>query len=158
VHDLKVIEVTGGPFKKEALGSNPHSGAYDNKGDYVAKNAADLETNSRFLSAHRKKEEDFRHMKDTWACHDFNRTGIAPIHHAIRTYGDDPGHLYPGDWHLKSWLVETSADRQNSREVASEERNRQLNDTCSTSTFAVVDLEEFRFIRLVNIVPFQKRL
>jgi hypothetical protein len=56
-----------------------------------------------------------------------------------------------GQGHLKSWLVETSADGENCREVAREEDNEQLNDPNFTGTFAVAGGGECRFIRLVNI-------
>jgi hypothetical protein len=69
-----------------------------------------------------------------------------PTHYTIRTFEDDPGSGY-----LKSWLVETSADGQNWREVAREENNEQLNGSRFTGTFAVARGGECRFIRLVNI-------
>jgi hypothetical protein len=53
--------------------------------------------------------------------------------------------------HLKSWLVETSADGEIWREVAREENNKQLNGSYFAGTFAVGDDRERRFIRLVNI-------
>jgi hypothetical protein len=58
VHDRHVVEVTCGSFAKETREANPHSGAYDNEDWAAAKNVADLETDSRFLSAYRTKEED----------------------------------------------------------------------------------------------------
>jgi hypothetical protein len=73
--------------------------------------------------------------------------GIVPTHYTIRTNGYDG----PGFPHLKSWLVETSADGERSRAVAREEDNEQLNGTCFTGTFAVAGGGECRFIRLVNI-------
>jgi hypothetical protein len=69
-----------------------------------------------------------------------------PTHCTIRTNLRDPG-----DWHLKSWLVETSVDGKSWREVAREENNEQLNGEWFTSTFAVTGGGECRFIRLVNI-------
>jgi hypothetical protein len=69
-----------------------------------------------------------------------------PTHYTIRTnYGDW------GEPHLKSWLVETSLDGENWREVAREENNEQLNGRLRTGTFGVADVRECRFIRLVNI-------
>ena len=69
-----------------------------------------------------------------------------PTHYTIRT-----NCWTSGNSHLKSWLVETSADGENWREVAREEDNGQLNDWGFTATFAVADGGECRFIRLVNI-------
>jgi hypothetical protein len=79
-------------------------------------------------------------------CYDFKQRRIVPTHYAIRTcFGD------PGGFHLKSWLVETSLNRENWREVAREEDNEQLNGLCVTGTFPVAGGGECRFIRLVNI-------
>jgi hypothetical protein len=47
--------------------------------------------------------------------------------------------------------VETSTDGKNSREVAHEEDNKQINGRRFTATFAVAGGRECRFIRLVNI-------
>jgi hypothetical protein len=71
---------------------------------------------------------------------------IVPTHYAVRTnWNCQGGH------HLKSWLVETSADGDSWQEVASEEGNGQLNGEWFTVTFAVANGGECRFIRLVNI-------
>jgi hypothetical protein len=79
-------------------------------------------------------------------CYDFKERRIVPTHYTIRTH--DSG---PGNHHLKSWLVETSADGGSWREVAREEDNRQLNDRRLTGTFSVAGGGECRFIRMVNI-------
>jgi hypothetical protein len=50
VHNGDVVEATCGSFQKETIGANPYSGACDSKPYYAAKNAADLETNSYFMS------------------------------------------------------------------------------------------------------------
>jgi hypothetical protein len=49
------------------------------------------------------------------------------------------------------WLVETSTDGEEWREVAREEGNKQLNDKWFTATVAVAGDGKCRFIRLVNI-------
>jgi hypothetical protein len=107
VHDHHVVNVTSGSFKKETYGANPDR----------AKKAADLETGSFFQSPFRTKEEDLLHTRNNWICYDFKKR-IVPTHHAIRIYG---GAL--GTSHLKSWLVETSADGTSWQEVAHEEDN-----------------------------------
>jgi hypothetical protein len=114
--------------------------------DFAAENAADFETSLRFLSAYRRKETDILHTRNNWVCCDFKERRIVSTHYTIRTnsYG-------PGGSHLKSWLVETSADGENWREVARKEDNDQLNGTCCAATFAVAGGGECRFIRLVNI-------
>jgi hypothetical protein len=72
--------------------------------------------------------------------------GKADCAYTIRTNCNDPGH-----WHLKSWLVETSAEGESSQEVAQEKDNEKLNGKWFTGTFAVAGCEDCRFIRLVNI-------
>jgi hypothetical protein len=144
VHDRNVVEVTSGSFEKEIEGANPHSGAYNNDPDNATKNAADLETVSCFCSAYREENEGIPHTRNNWICYDFKERRIVPTHYTIRT-NDGSG------WHLKSWLVETSTDGENWREVAREEDNKQLNDYYSTATFAVTGGGECRCIRLVNI-------
>jgi hypothetical protein len=83
---------------------------------------------------------------NNWVCYDFKKRRIVPTHYMIRT--NDWG---PGFGHLKSWLVEVSADGKSWREVAREEDNEQLNGKLFTGTFAVAGGGECRFIRLVNI-------
>jgi hypothetical protein len=144
VHDRNVVEVTSGSFEKETKGANPHSGAFNNDPSYAAKNAADLETDSRFYSAYRREEEDIPHTRNNWICYDFKKRRIMPTHSTIRT--NEGG---PGGWHLESWLVETSTDGKNWREVAHE--FKQLNGRWFTATFPVAGGEECRCIRLVNI-------
>jgi hypothetical protein len=144
VHDRQIVDVTCGSFEKETEGANPHSGADINHPGNAGKNAADLETDSYFYSAHRDEEEDIPHTRNNWICYNFKERRIVPTHYAIRTNGW-------GNSHLKSWLVETSADGENWREVAREEDDRQLNGLDFTVTFPVADGGECRFIRLVNI-------
>jgi hypothetical protein len=145
VHDRNVLDVTSGSFEKEIIGANPHSGAYNNNPYCAAKNAADLETDSHFLSAYRW-EEGIPHTRNNWLCYDFKERRIVPTHYTIRTYDNDPGGA-----HLQSWLVERSTDGENWREVAREEDNKQLNGDRFTATFPVAGGWECRCIRLVNI-------
>jgi hypothetical protein len=84
-------------------------------------------------------------MKNNWVSHDFKERMIVPTHDTIRTNRDRSGP------HLKSWLVETSADGERWREVAREEDNEPLHGSRFTGTFAVAGGEERRFVRLVNI-------
>jgi hypothetical protein len=137
VHDREVVDVTSGSFDKETLrpldGNDP-------------KNAADLETDSIFLSACRDKKEDIPYTRNNWLCYDFRERRIVPTHYAIRTY-----EFGPGGWHLKSWLVEISTDGETWREIAREEDNKQLKGSKFSATFAVARGGGCRFIRLVNI-------
>jgi regulator of replication initiation timing len=146
VHDHHVVDVTAGSFEKEDHGASPHSGVYNNNPYWPAKNAADLETDSRFGSAFRERTEDILHTRNNWICYDFKKRRIVPTHYTIRTRRGGPG----GE-HLKSWLVETSTDGKHWREVSREEDNYQLNGELFIATFAVAGGGECRFIRLVNI-------
>jgi hypothetical protein len=146
VHDRHVIDVACGSFEKETAGDNPHSGAYNNQPMSAAKNAADLESDSCFNSAFRHSWEAIPHTRNNWICYDFKERRIVPTHYTIRTNGDGPGYS-----HLKSWLVETSVDGENWREVAHEEDNEQLNGRRFTATFTIAGGGKCRFIRLVQI-------
>jgi hypothetical protein len=146
VHDRHIVDVTCGSFENETHGANPHSGAYDNRAENAAKNAADLETDSDFCSAYRSYKEDIPHTRNNWICYNFKKRRIVPTHYTIRT------NFLGLCWsHLKSWLVETSKDGKSWREVAREENNKQLNGRWFAGTFAVAGGGECRFIRLVNI-------
>jgi hypothetical protein len=141
VQDRNVVEITSGSFEKET------EGAFYNRPYCAAKNAADLETSSEFRLAHRcNRSETVLHTRNNWVCYNFKERRIVPTHYTIRTDDDDHNHH-----HLKSWLVETSVDGENWREVSREENNTQLNGKRFTGTFAVAGGGECRFIRLVNI-------
>jgi hypothetical protein len=146
VCDRHVVDVTCGSFAKETHGCTPRSGAYGNRVDCAAKNAADLEVLSHFLSAFRNPEETIPYTRNNWVCYDFKERRIVPTHYMIRTNDGALGHS-----HLKSWLIETSADGKSWLKVAREENNKQLNGKGLTGTFAIAGSEECRFIRLVNI-------
>jgi hypothetical protein len=91
VHDHHVIDVTSRSFGNETYGANPHSGAYDNMADLAARNAADLATDSRFLSAYRKRGEDIPHTRDNWVCYDFQDRKIVSAYYTVRPYSASPG-------------------------------------------------------------------
>jgi hypothetical protein len=146
VHDCGVVDVTPGSFEKGIHAANPHSGAFDNDPNDAAKNAADLATDSYFRSACPGNWDNIPHTRNNWLCYDFKERGILPTHYAIRT-----NHVDPGGTHLKSSLVETSANGKNWREVVREGDNEQLNGKFFTGTFKVAGGGECRFIRLVNI-------
>jgi hypothetical protein len=146
VHDEQVVNITSGSFEKERQGDNPHSGARDNRPEWAAKNAADLETGSLFISDYRSRSRNISHTGINWLCYPFEERRIVPTHYAIRTNCHNPGNE-----HLKSWLVETSVDRDNWREVAREEDNKKLNGILRSGIFAVAGGWACRFIRLVNI-------
>jgi hypothetical protein len=118
VYDRHVVDVTSRPFEKETRRANPYSGAWNDNPDYVAKSVADLETDSVFQSAFRRKKEDIPHTRNHWVCYDFKKSRIVPTHSTVCTNSGGPGAN-----HLKLWLVGTSVDGENWREVAREENN-----------------------------------
>jgi hypothetical protein len=154
VHDRHLVYISSGSFEKETYGANLHSGPYRHRPiwasrnfpNYAAKDAADLETDSCFQSAYRHHWERIRHTRNNWICYDFKERRIVPTHYTIRTNG-----YVVGNPHLKSWLVEASADGETWREVDREEDNKQLNGSSFTGIFTVVGGGECRFIRLVNV-------
>jgi hypothetical protein len=99
VHDCHLVEVTSGSFEKVTEGDHGCSGA---------KNPVDLEAGSLFASAYRLKEEDIPHTRTNWLCYDFKERRIMATPYTIGTH-------YGGlaNSHLKSWLIETSADGEN---------------------------------------------
>jgi hypothetical protein len=105
-----------------------------------------MEIDSCFGCAFRGRSDFIPHIRNNWLCDDFTKRRTVPTHYATRT-----NHLGSGDSHLRSWLVETSEDGKNWREVARKEGNNQFNGPDFIAMFAVADGGEFRFIRLVNI-------
>jgi hypothetical protein len=137
VHHHHVVDVTCGSFEEETDAAGQSDDAME---------AADLKAVSCFWSACRNQEDHISHTRNNWLCYDFKERRIVPTHYAIRTYN-----FGSGNSHLKSWLVETSADGEHWREIAREEENEQLNGPNFTGTFTIAAGEECRFIRLVNI-------
>jgi hypothetical protein len=137
VHDRGVVEVTSGSFDKTTRTPS---------GWRPAKCVTDMETDSTFYSAYRRKEEDIRHTRNNWICYDFGERWITPTHYAIRSYVGDPGSN-----HLKSWLVETSVDGDTWQEVDHRQDNDELNRTYAARTFTIARAASCRLIRLVNI-------
>jgi hypothetical protein len=109
VHDQYVVDVTSGSFEKVTIGSNLRSGALSNSSRWEAKHSVDLGADSCFLSAYRSDSKDIPHTQNNWLCYDFKERKIVPTHYTIRTNN--------GVAHLKSWVVETSKDRENWQEV-----------------------------------------
>jgi hypothetical protein len=131
VQDRNVVEVTSGSFGTE---TNPPCGKL--------KNIADMEAGSYFHTCYRSRSEDIPHTRNNWVCYDFKDKRIIPTHYTIRSLGDKPNFS-----HLKSWLVETSVDGKNWKEVD----HKELNGKWFMGTFTVAGGDVCRFIRLVNI-------
>jgi hypothetical protein len=137
VHDYGIVEVTSGSFEYTTRRPN---------GCRPAQCVADLEVDSTFYSAYRRRNEEIPHTRNNWICYDFKDRVIVPSHYAIRSYVGDKGSN-----HLKSWIIETSTDAQEWTEVDRQEDNDELNGIYLTGTFALSQCAPCRFIRLVNI-------
>jgi hypothetical protein len=146
VHDCRVVNVTAGSFEKRTIGLDPRSGEFKDLHWNAPKYSTALENDRWYRSAFRNKKADIPHTRNNWLCYDFKEKRIVPTHYAIRAHDDGRG-----DEHMKSWLVETSLDGENWREVDHQEDNDQLNGSHRIGTFAVAGGEECRFIRLVQI-------
>jgi hypothetical protein len=102
-----MAEATSEWFETDAVGANPHSGAFKNCPEY-AKNATDLEADFVFTLAYDERDEGISHTRNNWFCYDFKKKTIMPI----RSFNAGPGYSY-----LKLWLVEMSADGEDWREL-----------------------------------------
>jgi hypothetical protein len=71
---------------------------------------------------------------------------MVPTHCAIRS-----NLCTAGRWHLKSWIVQTSADGEKRREIDPRENNRDLNRQRFTTTFAIAEAITCRFVRLARV-------
>jgi hypothetical protein len=119
VHDRHVVDVACGSFEQETRGANPHSGVYTSNPSLAAKNAADLEAYSIFLSAYRKCTKAIPHTRNNWRCYDFRERKIVPTFYTVHTL-----ERAPGDYHHLLWPVETSVDGENCREVVRRVKSR----------------------------------
>jgi hypothetical protein len=108
---------------------------------YAAKNVADLNQSSRFLSSFRDKAENIPQERNNWICYDFKERRIVPTHYAIR----------PAVPRLKSWVIEASADGIKWREIDRREITEQFANEKVTKTFPIAGRTKCRFLRLVNI-------
>jgi hypothetical protein len=70
---------------------------------------------------------------------------VIPTNYTIRSHNDPENRE-----HLKTWIVETSADGTIWRQIDSKTNNSELNGFRNTRSFAVSASEPCRFIRLVN--------
>jgi hypothetical protein len=76
IHDHHVGAVACGSFEKESQGANPHLEAYDNRADFAAKNLADLETGSIFLSVYRAIDESILRTRNNCICYEFKESKL----------------------------------------------------------------------------------
>jgi hypothetical protein len=96
-------------------------------------NAANLGDNARFAS----KDE-----KNQWVCWDFHGMRVRPTHYSIRNQ--------TGPYFLKSWIVESSIDGMNWREIDRRTDNKDLTSNYAVASFSVSNATDCRFIRLTQ--------
>jgi uncharacterized coiled-coil protein SlyX len=98
-------------------------------GQYAVRNVAELTSDSRFWSKNEPAQ---------WVCWDFHEMRVRPTHYTIRS------------WLLKSWVVETSLDREAWTEIDRKADNTDFKKDWVAASFAVSDSAECRFIRLTQ--------
>ena len=120
VHEKGFVEVTA-------------SSVYD--GAYAPQNAAELGTNSKFISNDKPGQ---------WICYDFKGRRVAPTSYSIRTHD---GSRFPRSWVLE---VSNTGSEGSWTVVDTRENNGDLNAIHVTRNFAVKapQLGSFRFVRL----------
>jgi hypothetical protein len=96
---------------------------------HALKNVADLTSGCAFWSTNEPAQ---------WICWDFREMRVRLTHYAIKT-------LF-----LKSWVVEGSLDGSGWKEIDSQADNQDFKGPWRTTSFAVSNLVEFRFIRLTQ--------
>jgi hypothetical protein len=106
-------------------------------------NAADMDTDQHFKSASRDSSEGIPNIRNNRVCDDFQESRTALTHSAIG--------MIHAKFHLKSWLVETSADGESWREGDHTESNKQFNSALRTCPLTIAGGGEYHFIPLVNI-------
>jgi hypothetical protein len=124
VDDKNVVNITA----NRVCDSNPW---------YAAKNVADFESNSCFLSANEPNQS---------ICFDFKTLRIEPTHYTIRTLNAGPNGS-----HLKNWVIEGSIDGTSWTEIDRHENNNDLNNRLALKTFAVSNVARFQMIQLRQI-------
>jgi hypothetical protein len=134
VHDLGIVAITSSePFRPTPF--------------YHARNAADLKSDSFFISAYNAPYEDIPHSPNNWISYDFKDRRILPSYYAIRScYWGGVNHENP-----RSWLLECSLNGSEWIEIDRHENNNELNEENVTVVFEVARREICRCIKLVNI-------
>jgi serine/threonine protein kinase len=131
VSERKVVIVTSSPP------------AYN--GD-VAKNIADLDVDSYFISDCHDIHDEIPPTRNNWVCYDFKERRIIPTHYAVRTWPGEPGCA-----HMRSWLVEISGDGHTWQLAGSVSDSDALNQRYGSAVFPLDAAVPCRSIRLVNV-------
>ena len=126
VHDKRVVNITSGT-------------PYSSSPAYVAKNVADVATNSFFQSVN---------SEYTFVCYDFKEKTIIPTYYSIRTCNGGAG-----DFHWRSWVIETSTDGKSWSEVDRRDNNPDFNAANVTKTYPISVQKECRMFRIRQTGP-----
>jgi len=70
------------------------------------------------------------HAPNQWICFDFGARRVRPTAYTIKSFG---GH----GWYPKSWVIETSSDGEDWREIDRRDDDASLNGPSRTSTFSI---------------------
>jgi hypothetical protein len=105
---------------------------YSDNDTYSVKNLADLGARGEFWS----KDEPGQ-----WICWDFGRFRIRPAHYTLTADK------------LKSWVVESSLDKQTWREIDRQIDCQDFRNKPEKASFPTLDQSEARYIRLTQTAP-----
>jgi hypothetical protein len=124
-HDKGIISATGTPLSGGAR--------------HQARNATELDTDSYFCSGNSPNQ---------WLAYDFKDTRVAATHYFLRSNGNEVGIN-----HLRSWVLEASADGTEWKEIDRQENVDCLNGSNRSCVFTIRSVVEARFIRRRSIGP-----
>jgi hypothetical protein len=124
-HEKRIICATGTPSNGRSC--------------YQPQNVADLQTDSFFYS---------KNDAGQWLCYDFKDMRVAVTHYILRSGGGSVD-----SYHLRSWVLEGSADGSKWTEVDRRDNESRLNGPKAIGTFEVRTVIESRFIRLRGTGP-----
>jgi hypothetical protein len=85
-----------------------------------------------------------KNERDQWISYDFCKSRIKPTHYSIRSRYDGN----PGNYNLRSWVIEGSIDGSNWVEIDRRDNNNELNGKNISRQFAISHPDEFQMIRL----------
>jgi hypothetical protein len=119
----------GGSVHEKGIVPTISQSVYNDDPQFAPKNAADLASDSRFIS----KDEP-----DQWVCWDFREMRVCPTHYTLDAYS------------LKSWIVEGSVNGRYWTEIDRQSDNQDFKAGWGVASFDFQKEADFRFIRLTQ--------
>jgi hypothetical protein len=125
VHDQGVVEVTA-----TAVASGYSVGSL------MAKNVADLESNTFFHSPN--------HGRDSWLCYNFKNRRVRATHYSLRTHFE----WAAGATHLRNWVLEGSNPGATWVELDRRADDNSLNGPNAAATFPIAEQVDVQMLRI----------